>query len=268
MKYTIGATIPVMSYGNLQPSIEVEAETFEEAQALVMPQIEKLWDKYGEKPLTKGERKLIKAYVGGEIYYDDASHTYTNEKGEVYMSGSQYAKSLEKPFDLEKISQAMADKFKVKSEDIKAMWALKAEISTGFGTALHKALELYGRYQSLSETLEKTTNLHDHPVIKKAVEGFYKGREDEKAVHEVFIVDHKAKRAGQIDRLLITGDKKCIIADYKTNASIEKSIDSYWKQLSFYAAIMVANGWEVEELVVYHWNGDWKEYRHAVETKL
>lgn len=279
MKFVIGATIPVMSYGNLQPSIEVEAETFEEAQAIAMPQIEKLWDKYGEKPLTKGERKLIKAYVGGEIYYDDATHTYTNEKGEVYMSGSQYAKSLEKPFDMEKISEAMATKFKVKAEDIKAMWALKSDISTGFGTAIHGALELYGRYKDLAGTIEKTTHHHDHPVIKKAVEGFYKGREGEKAVHEVFIVDHKAKRAGQIDRLLIVSPpmsssevamtkdnpaqfKKgvCRVQDFKTNASIEKSLPSYWIQLQFYADIMTANGWIVEGLDIFHWAGEWKTY--------
>ena len=260
MKFVIGATIPVMSYGNLQPSIEVEAETYEEAQAIAMVQIEKLWNKYGETPLTKGKSKKIDCYVGGSIFYDDDTHTYTNEKGEVYMSGSQYAKSLEKPFDLEKISQAMADKFGVESKDIKAMWQLKSEISTGFGTALHKALELYGRYESLSKAIEKTTHLHDHPVIQKAVEDFYGAHKGEKAVHEVFIVDHEAKRAGQIDRLLITGDKKCRVQDFKTNSNIEKSLPSYWIQLEFYAGILKANGWEVEGLDIFHWDGAWHDY--------
>lgn len=260
MKYTISSTIPVVQYGNIIPSIEVEADTFEEAQALVMPHIEKLWDKYGEKPLPKGKTKKIECYVGGSINYDDISHTYTNDKGEVYMSGSQYAKSLEKPFDMEKISEAMATKFKVDAKDIKAMWKLKSEISTGYGTAIHKALELYGRYEKLAETIEKTTHLHDNPSIKHAVESFYKSHKGENAVHEVFIVDHEAKRAGQIDRLLITDLKKCRVQDFKTNANIEKALPSYWIQLQFYADILKANGWTVSGLDIFHYDGEWKEY--------
>ncbi len=265
MKYTITSTIPVVQYGNIIPSIEVEAETFDEARNMVLPEIEKLWAKYGEKQLpSKTKRKLIQAFVGGSIFYDDDSHTYTNQKGEVYMSGSQYAKSLEKPFDLERISEAMAKKFGVDAKDIKEMWALKGEISTGFGTAIHKALEMYGRYNGLATSLEKTTHLHDQPVIKQAVESFYKGRENEKAVNEVFIVDHQAKRAGQIDRLLITGDKKCIITDFKTNSVIEGKLESYWIQLSFYAAILQANGWDVEGLRIHHFDGEWHDYEHKV----
>lgn len=261
MKYTITAVIPVVQYGNMQPSIEVEADTFEEAQALVMPHIEQLWEKYGEKPLpSKGKAKKIECFVGGHIFYDDDTHTYTNEKGDVYMSGSQYAKSLEKPFDMDRISQAMADKFGVEARDIKAMWKLKADISTGYGTAIHKALELYGRYESLAEAIEKTTHLHDNPSIKTAVESFYASHKGEKAVNEVFIVDHEAKRAGQIDRLLILGDKKCRVQDYKTNSNIEKSLPTYWVQLQFYADILKANGWEVEGLDIFHYNGEWKEY--------
>jgi hypothetical protein len=261
MKYTISSTIPVVQYGNIIPSIEVEAETFEEARTLVLPEIEKLWAKYSEKPLpSKSKRKLIQAFVGGNIYYDDDAHVYTNQKGEVYMSGSQYAKSLEKPFDLERISQAMADKFGVEAKDIKDMWALKGEISTGFGTAIHKALELYGRFNGLATSIEKTTHLHDQPIIKKAVESFYEGRENEKAVNEVFIVDHEAKQAGQIDRLLLTGDKKCRVQDYKTNADIKKSLPTYWVQLEFYAGILEANGWTVEGNDIFHWNGEWETY--------
>jgi hypothetical protein len=268
MKYTITAVIPTVQYGNIQPSIEVEADTFEEANAMAMPHIEKLWAKYSEKPLpSAAQRKKITAYVGGDIYYDDATHTYTNEAGDIYMSGSQYAKSLEKPFDLEKISEAMANKFDVSATDIKQMWKLKSEVSAGFGTAIHKALELYGRFQSLSKSIDKQTNLHDHPVIKKAVQEFYEGREKEKAVHEVFIVDHRAKRAGQIDRMLLTGPKQCRIQDFKTNADIQKSINSYWIQLQFYADIMIAAGYEVTGLDIFHWNGGWTTYSKELKNE-
>lgn len=264
MKYTVTAVIPTVQYGNIQPSIEVEAESFDQAQAMVMPHIEELWSVYADKPLVKqtsGDRKLIQAFVGGSIYYDDLTHTYTNEAGDVYMSGSQYAKSLEKPFDKDRIAQAMATKWGVDAQAVKGMWQLKSDVSTGFGTAIHAALELYGKYDGLATQMEKTTSLHDHPVIKKAVESFYEGRKDEKAEYEIMIVDHQAKRAGQIDRLLITGDKKCRVQDYKTNADITKSLDSYWVQLKFYAGILEANGWKVEGLDIFHWDGQWKEYK-------
>lgn len=266
MKIKLGAVIPTVQYGNLQPEFEAEVddslalETFKELEK----RIQQVWDKYGEKPLTTNanNRKSIDCFVGGSIFYDDDTHTYTNEKGEVYMSGSQYAKSLEKPFDMEKISQAMATKFGVEAKDIQAMWKLKAEISTGYGTAIHKALELYGRYESLAESLEKTTHLHDNPSIKHAVESFYKAHKGENAKNEIFIVDHKAKRAGQIDRLLVVGDKKCRVQDFKTNSNIEKSLPTYWVQLEFYAGILKAAGWEVEGLDIFHYNGEWTTYEH------
>lgn len=267
MKYTVTAVIPTVQYGNIQPSIEVEADSFEEAQSLVMPHIEQLWSTYADKPLPKraGNSITVQCFVGGSINYDDSTHTYTNDKGEVYLSGSQYAKSLEKLFNLEGISKVMATKWGVDAKDIKAMWKLKNDVSKGFGTAMHKALELYGKYNGLATQIEKTTHLHDHPVIKKAVESLYAGRESEKAEYEVFIVDHQAKRAGQIDRLLIIkdtelGGKICRIQDYKTNADISDKLDNYWEQLKFYAGILEANGWTVEGCDIFHWNGEWKEY--------
>lgn len=266
MKFTITAVIPVAQYGNLQPSIEVEAETYEEAYALVMPKIEAIWNRYVEdgKQIGQAEvgsaRTKLPAFVGGEVYYDDALHQYTNEAGEVYLSGSVYAQRFEKPFDKQKIAAAIAKKFDADPGAIIDMWELKAEVSRGFGTAMHKALELYGRYDGLAKAIDKQTNLHDHPVIKKAVESFYESHKD-KFEHEVLVVDHARKHAGQIDLLKITGDKKCVVGDFKTNATIDKNLDTYAHQLSFYASILEAGGWTVEGLEIYHWDGDWKDYK-------
>jgi len=260
MKYSLTSVIPVMQYGNVQPTIEVEADTFEEAQAIIAPQMDALWAKYSPVPLAKptGNRELLKAFVGGLVWYDAANHVYTNEAGDVYLSGSQYAKQFDKPFDGRAIAKKMADKWKVSADEIQAMWKLKSEVSMGFGTAIHASLELYGKYNGLATAMEKTTHLHDHPIIKKAVEEFYIGRENEKAEYEVFIVDHAKKHAGQIDRLLILGPKKCQVQDYKTGAAIDKPrLASYWKQLEFYSDILRAGGWEVVPPVIFHWDGSW-----------
>jgi len=262
MKYTLSATIPTGQYANLQPSIEVEADDFATAHAEASSYIEQVWAQYGSVPLNKatGERKLLKAFVGGLVWYDSANHVYTNEAGDVYLSGSQYAKQFDKPFDGRAIAKKMADKLNVSADEIQAMWKLKSEVSMGFGTAIHAGLELYGRYDGLATTMEKTTHLHDHPIIKKAVEEFYIGRENEKAEYEVLIVDHDKKHAGQVDRLLILGDKKCQVQDYKTNAVMGKAkLATYWKQLNFYSDILRAGGWEVVSPVIFHWDGSWHE---------
>lgn len=50
LSFTVSAVIPVMSYGNIQPSITVNARTIEDAQEYALPVIEKLFEKYVESP--------------------------------------------------------------------------------------------------------------------------------------------------------------------------------------------------------------------------
>lgn len=261
MKFSITSVIPVTSYGNVQPCIEVEADTYEEALALVQPQVHKLWEQYspGTLKVSLGSAKRIKAFVGGEIDYDETAHIYT-WNGRVYQSGSQYADTFRETFDKQLIAGKMADKAGVSAQDIIDMWELKSEVSRDFGNAIHKALQLYEQHRELATSLEKTTHQHDHPIIKHAVDAFYAAHSAEKALSEVLVVDHKAERAGRIDRLVILGDKHCRVEDYKTNANITKELDVYWKQLEFYGGILKADGWKVEPPRIHHYNGSWSTH--------
>ena len=270
MKYTIKATIPVGAYANLQPEITVEAENFEQAQAQVMPYIQQIWAEYGEKPLDKKSgvaydsgaptTKRLKDFFGNEIDYSEATHTYS-WKGEIYESGSQYASKFEKPFDKVTIAGKMAAKYGVEAQDIIDMWELNGRTSMEFGTAIHSALELYGKHRELAIALERDSALHSHPVIRNAVETFYKGRESEKAHYEVLIVDHKNKRAGRIDRLLVEGENDYTIQDYKTGAELKPDkLKVYWKQLEFYGNIVKENGGNIRPPQIFHYNGKWTLY--------
>lgn len=51
VSFSVTAVIPTMQYGNIQPRIEVKAETIEEARALIMPVIENFYAIYSEKPV-------------------------------------------------------------------------------------------------------------------------------------------------------------------------------------------------------------------------
>ena len=215
-----------------------------------------------KRKLTRStDAKLVKDIFGNEIFYDDTLHQYTNALGEVYLSGSQYAGQFESPFDAEMISGKMANKFGLSSdeaESIRDMWALKAEASASFGTAIHAALELYGKYKWLAEKVDKETHFHDNPVLKQAVSSFYSEYPNLDGVrYESLVVDHKMKRAGRIDRLeYCVEDDSWYITDFKSNTDIKKSLKKYWKQLSFYAAILIANGCKVKGLKIYHYTGD------------
>jgi len=46
------------------------------------------------------------------------------------------------------------------------------------------------------------------------------------------------------------------ITDFKTNFDINKNLKKYWLQLSFYAAILKANGMTVKGLKIYHYTGE------------
>jgi hypothetical protein len=205
--------------------------------------------------LQTGTTERLTDLFGNQIDYDEVNHIYS-WKGEVYESGSQYASKNKKPFDSTMMSNMVAKKTGADPKEIAELWKLGGQVSRDFGTVVHLALEIYGKHRALSESLEKEYHIPNHPVLKDIVESFYKGREDEKAEYEVLVVDHKAKRAGTIDRLQIVAPKTVIIEDFKITHKEDKQ---YWKdQLGFYQTIIEANGWTVTGREIHQFNGIWK----------
>jgi hypothetical protein len=243
--------------------------------------IQEMYNKYAEKPIslthtealqsTTDDFVEVEAFIGGKIWYSASKHEYRNDKGEIYLSGSQYASSFDKPFDAQSIAGKMATKSGVPTEDILKMWEMKRDISNGYGTALHLAMQLYGEYHKHSEAFEKNYHIHDLAVFKDAVESFYASRKDEDAVYEAFVVDHKRKYVGQIDRLVYDelGHPQggYWVEDFKTNAELDpKKLTTYWHQLNFYASILMAGGHNVAGLRIHHWDGKkWTTIAHEVQ---
>ena len=272
-EFTLTAVIPTAEYANIQPSITIEVDgDIDAAKKLALQHIVSISRAYAEPGKELAPKKktlsgqLIKCFVGGQIYYNDEQHIYFNEKGERYLSGSAYAKQFEKEFDKTAIAQKMAEANNIDVNEILAVWEMKGDASRTFGTALHKALELAQAHKSVSERLNKQYHMEYHPTLENAVQGFLEAHNEDKVVCEAMVVDHNTKHVGQIDRLVVTGENKCIIGDYKTNIKMDKAkLTNYWNQLSFYADIMKNNGWEVEGLEIYHYNGaKWVDYKSEV----
>lgn len=290
VKYTLTAVVPVAQYANLQPAIEVEADSIEDAEKQVLPYIEDFFNKYSEKHkigaakrvADKKGRKLEKDMFGNEIFYDDEKHEYSNALGEVYLSASQYAKDEE--FDADYWAHDIASRYGLDEkaeEQIKKMWDVNGSASNSFGTAVHAAIELFGEHRELADKIDidlktgerkkldsktdKNSSMSKLPFLKEIVEKFFtKERLAERARYEVLVVDHKNKRAGRIDRLIKNEDGTFSIRDMKTNFKIlKKEKDTYSKQLSFYADILIANGAKLSEekpLMLHHLcNGEWKD---------
>lgn len=295
VKFALTATIPVYQYANLQPTIETEAETFEQAKSEALQQMKQIWDQVAEggKKLETGTTPqpnnaawAVKVcdFTANEVLMDEANHTYQDTQGNKYLSGSSFAHRYEKPFDAKSIGTAYASKHGVDVKDILSMWQTNAEASTSLGTAIHAALELYGKYLQLSEKTKGSSEsaLHKNPILAPIVTQFFAGREKEEAMYEAFVVDTDKHLCGFIDRLLIVDKEKKIVRvqDYKTNPDINKkkqvlapfkdivegtSLGLYWLQLSFYAYILTQAGYTVEGLDIFNYDGKkWVTYTHDV----
>lgn len=225
---------------------------------------------------------LVKDFFGNEIFYDDVAHEYTNALGEVYLSGSSYAS--DEDFDAEYWAGEAAKRYGLdptQKERIMAMWETNGQASRAFGTALHAAIELYGQYHDIADIIdmdkktgkrkkldaktEKNSALSKLPYLNKVAKKFFTAsRLKETAVYEVLLVDHKNRRAGRIDRLLIYKNGTYAIRDMKTNNKLApKDLRGYTKQLSFYADLILANGKKLAKkkpIAIHHWNENtWKD---------
>lgn len=300
MKFSIAGTIPTGQYANIQPTFEIEADSNDEALREGLRLMQAAYQAVGkELPLEatpipqKPLGELLTCWASGtRVYFDPATHTYSSPDGtQGWLSGSAFAKKFHAEFPADIISNKMAAKalrereMHVLPADIVAMWAKKAEVSSSFGTSLHAAIELYGKYGDTSMALKGTHESVEvvNPYLAGAVRAFFDGRDGEEAQYEVFVADDKLKHCGLIDRLKIVqlrGNDPIIVEveDVKTNGDIHKPqkiqgflkgkvpdtvLGGYWAQLSFYAAILQRHGVVVPMLRILHWNGEaWDAYEH------
>lgn len=292
VKFILSATVPVAQYANLQPTVEVHAATYEDAMNLALGQVKTLWDRVAQKPLEIDHRpapasvtQVLRCRVSGaEVIFDPIAHTYHDRQGNRFMGGSTFAGQYKTEFPGDIIAGKMAAKHGVDAQHILDMWALNAEASSTFGTAVHAALQLYGAYVDLSRSVKDGSDesaLTSNPVLRPIVEAFFTAeRRAEKAFYEEFVADSRTRACGLIDRLVAEDNGDLWVEDFKTNASMDKpetilepfkgvvpntALGAYWLQLSYYGSILQRHGRTVRGLRIHHWTGaEWIAYEHPV----
>jgi len=260
--------------------------------AVLLSPIDKLHqavDEYVKSTLTKTVKYTSRLLGKSTMVQVNNGHVGL----EGYLSGSSFPKKYYPTFNEEEMLQKMADKFGVDKAHIKAMWGLNRDASTGYGTAIHAALENYDTYYKLGDKIKsvkvlktKTTvgpnkAFSRNPFLKKIVEDFHTlFGGDYVRLNEQFVWLHDKKLCGAIDRVkVIDAEKKIVrIQDFKTDGDIHEKtyqntdspfykltqgtapkmgkelLDLHWLQLSFYAYILQQYGYTVEGLDVYWLN--------------
>lgn len=261
MKVKFSAVIPVVDYGNVQPEIELEGDDYKKLEEEGMGYIREAWNKYSKSPFPNnavGNFKKFDTFTGEQILYDEAQHLYTDLAGNKLISGSEYAKSKIKPFDLEILSGKVATKYEVPKEIVKKMWSMSGDISSTWGTALHMAMEQWFLHREYGT--EKEYHLPKPEYLKKAVLSF--PLKDVVIYPELMVSDVENKMCGQVDALEQMSDGSYVIHDYKSDSEVSKNIKKHQIQLSYYAQILINKGIRVSGISVWNYiNEKWTEYK-------
>lgn len=293
-KIEMTAVIPTGEYANVQAKFEAQLDDGDDpemAKQMLFDQLENVSAAYAvsDKKVLKrrnvnphqGEAaKIMEDYFdGGQLMFYHGAHSYVDEEGMVYESGSKYADRFAPEFDKANILPRYAKKYDVEEDDVERLWSDKGDASTTLGTAVHKALEVYGESYLLQKKLGKDPMECIHPLLRPIVAAFYTPEriaqvEKGMLVFEAFVKDKELHRCGQLDLITIIDKKKKIldIEDYKTNVDIFKDnggslkvpfkalpnmpVSKYTLQLSFYKDIIEKKGWTVRNINLIHLQAD------------
>lgn len=256
---SITATVPVtgQSYTDLRPTIS--AKTIDEYREQ-LAEVGRLAgnDAFVNRMIQNkaGKEKIVTD--DGALYFDPIAHTYEDEEGNQFKTGSTFAHTFEKPFDPQLIAPKVAEKKLTTADKVIESWEMKSEVSLMYGSTVHKALECGIKYNELP----------NNPHLATLVQDYLDMTHDEEQVSEQFVVDFDHKLCGTIDALVNKGNKHIIIRDFKTGdiykkTSLSPEAKTFWPdlkaqmvslyqiQLSFYAFIMTNQGYKVDALEIY-----------------
>lgn len=216
-----------------------------------------------------------------------------NEKEHVYSFGGKkltgattYIKKYIEPFDREMVSGNCERYWGIPRKKILEAWDLAGDLSSSFGTGVHKALEFEDLYRHYTKPKDGSRCFKiKHPIIRKIVNDFFSfydtlGFEGE-VIPEALVSDVELGLCGLADRILVTSwDKKtCRIQDYKVNHSFNVKREEKFNslipkelgfrgtklnklslQLKFHQRMLEKSGWTVEGFDGFIYDDKWIHY--------
>lgn len=213
-----------------------------------------------------------------------------------YMSGSRFPRKFFKQFtdeDKERVLGYYEREKDVKREDVEKTWEMKADIATGYGTAVHAAMELYYNHHKVGDKIKGKDGVNKafskNPFFAHIVKTFVEDLGPGNYLAEQFIWHEGLRFCGAIDLLQVVDKNTVIVHDFKSNDSVtkhvyqekdspfKKDVDNtqlgeYWLQLSFYSYILKQYGINTKELQIHHLDPErlvsgkrpWVHYKHNV----
>ena len=208
------------------------------------------------------QNEYIETFTGETIVYNDLYHTYHTIDGIKLKGGSSYAKQYSKRFPKKAIISKLTHSWDMPAKDIEQLWNINGSISNNYGTCIHDSMELWFRFYKKGKEIQELKGLEYNYALPKNVYlrnivlDFVDTFGNLDGVPEATLSCIKKRMAGRTDLIVLTGEKTCRVADYKTNNDMPADkILSYQHQLSFYADMLTEAGWTVEGLDIYYHNG-------------
>ena len=150
-----------------------------------------------------GKEKIVTDQ--GALYFDPIAHTYEDEQGNKFWTGSTWAHQFEKEFDPKLIAGKAAEKKLTTVDKVVEGWDMKSEVSLLYGTTVHKALECGIKYGEIP----------NNPHLATLVQDYLDMTHEDDQVSEQFVADFDNKMCGTIDVLVNKGNKHVVIRDFK-----------------------------------------------------
>lgn len=271
----IKATIPVCSYGNIQPTIT--CENYEDGMKELLALATSLGSGASEfaksinvsaqkdEATQSASQSLRKKVCFGDdcVYFDEDSHTYSTEDGRQLLSGSTFAHKFEKEFPRLPVAQKAAEKRGVDTQVILDGWDSKGEVSLMWGSTIHKAIETKIKFGE---------DVNDS-YLKALVDDLMEQQGESEMFSEVFVCDKELGLCGFIDCLVHLDGKDCEIYDWKTGDIfkrtsltdeakelfpdlVQKTVSLYYLQLNFYRYILERKGYNVVGMKIWALSGE------------
>lgn len=224
-----------------------------------------LWLEAEGPKVDKTTFKEIVSYTGESVMWSEFLHSCLDMEDNILLGGSSYATLINGSADFSTIAKNYAKDRGLKTEDVIAFWDSKRDLAGDYGTAVHSALEHYGRFEPiLGHELALPTQPHALEVVK----AFLEVSTFDNCVVEPLITDVQMGMSGWIDLLRFVGDPRdrvVRIEDFKTidaeGAKLTKKLKEYAFQLRFYGTILLNWGYKIDKLVIWHWrDGRWQPY--------